>query len=76
MEVARHVFDTYFEDTPNPLVRHHLDSYADLLNTKIPNFIKGSNPLQLTLADDRTIKIYVGGKSGSKIQYLTPGRRG
>lgn len=72
MEVARHVFDTYFEDTPNPLVRHHLDSYADMLNTKIPNFIKGSNPLQLVLADDRTIKVYVGGKDGSKIQYLPP----
>ena len=72
MEVARHVFDTYFEDTPNPLVRHHLDSYADMLNTKIPNFIKGSNPLQLVLADDRTIKIYVGGKTGDKIQYLPP----
>ena len=72
MEVARHVFSTYFEDTPNPLVRHHLDSYADMLNTKIPNFIKGSNPLQLTLADDRTIKVYVGGKAGNKINYLPP----
>ena len=72
MEVARHVFDTYFGDTPNPLVRHHLDSYADMLNTKIPNFIKGSNPLQLTLIDDRTIKIYVGGRNGDKIQYLPP----
>ena len=72
MEVARHVFDTYFEDTPNPLVRHHLDSYADMLNTKIPNFIKGSNPLQLTLADDRNIKIYIGGRNGDKIVYLPP----
>lgn len=72
MEVARHVFDTYFKDTPNPLVRHHLDSYADMLNNKIPNFIKGSNPLQLTLVDDRTIKVYVGGKDGSKITYSPP----
>jgi len=72
MEVARHVFDTYFEDTPNPLVRHHLDSYADMLNSKIPNFIKGSNPLQLTLVDDRSIKVYIGGKNGDKIAYLPP----
>jgi len=72
MEIARHVFETYFEDTPNPLVRHHLDSYADMLNTKIPNFIKGSNPLQLTLADDRTIKVFIGGRAGDKIKYLPP----
>jgi len=72
MEVARHVFSTYFEDTPNPLVRHHLDSYADMLKTKIPNYIKGSNPLQLTLADDRTIKVYIGGKTGDKILYSPP----
>jgi len=72
MEVARHVFDTYFRNTTNPLVRHHLDSYADLLNTKIPNFIQGTNPLRLILGDGRTINVYVGGKSGDKITYLPP----
>lgn len=72
MEVARHVFDTYFSDVTNVLVRHHLDSYAYLLNTKIPNFIIGKNPTSLDLGDGRRISIYIGGKDGKSIKYLPP----
>lgn len=72
MEIARHVIDTYFRDTTNSLVRHHLDSYSDLLNTKIPQFIKGTNPLRLVMGDDREIHVFVAGKSGDQIRYLPP----
>jgi len=71
MEVARHVIETYFNDTTNPLVRHHLDSYAELLNSKIPNFIRGNNPRKLILGDGRTIEIYIGSNEG-QIRYLPP----
>ena len=64
MDVARHVFNTYFTDVKNVLVRHHLDSYADLLKTKIPNFIKGT-PIFLDLGDNRTIQVFV-----KNIQYV------
>ena len=70
MDVARHVFSTYFGDTTNPLVRHHLDSFSDLLTTKIPNFIKGSNP-QRILIDERIVDVYIGGKN-NKITYHPP----
>lgn len=72
MEVARHVFDTYFADVTNVLVRHHLDSYADLLNNKIPNFISGLNPIKVDIGEDRHINIYIGGKTGKEIKYLPP----
>ena len=72
MEIARHVIDTYFRDTTNPLVRHHLDSYADLLNIKIPQFIRGTNPLRLVMGDDREINVFVAGKEGNQIRYITP----
>lgn len=72
MEVARHVFDTYFSDVTNVLVRHHLDSYGDLLSTKIPSFIKGKNPSVLPLGDDRFVRIYIGGKNSDEIKYLPP----
>jgi len=72
MDIARHVFDTYFKDTTNPLVRHHLDSYADLLNTKLPDYIRGSNPSRLTLVDNRAVDVYIGGRDGTKIFYLPP----
>ena len=70
MEVARHVIETYFKDVPNPLVRHHLDSFSDFLSTKIPNFIRGWNPnIGLILKDGREIRVHVGGKTGDKIRY-------
>ena len=72
MEVARHVLDTYFSQTPNPFVRHHLDSFVDFLSIKLPNFIKGKNPRKLVLADNRSISIYIGGKTNDKIRYLPP----
>ena len=72
MDVARHVFTTYFNDVTNVLVRHHLDSYSELLNNKIPNFIKGINPIKQDLGDGRQIHVYIGGKDGNEIKYLPP----
>ena len=72
MEVARHVIDTFFKDVPNPLVRHHLDSFDDLLSTKIPGFIRGKNPLTRNLTDGRLFEIYVGGKDGNEFIYSPP----
>jgi DNA-directed RNA polymerase III subunit RPC2 len=72
MDIARHVFQTFFDSTTNPLVRHHLDSYSDLLTTKIPVFIKASNPILLKLNDSRSIHIYVGGRNSDQIKYLPP----
>ena len=70
--MARHVFNTFFADTSNPLVSHHLDSYADLLSTKLPEFLKASNPHKLILKDDRSIDVYIGGKDGSQLTYSPP----
>lgn len=70
--MAQHVFNTFFKDTTNPLVRHHLDSYADLLKTKLPDFLKASNPQHLVLYDDRKIDVFIGGKNGDEITYHPP----
>jgi DNA-directed RNA polymerase II subunit RPB2 len=72
MEIARHVFDTYFHDTTNPLVRHHLDSFRDMLMIKIPKFIEGMNPISLNLGDGRFINVFIGGKDSNEIVYSPP----
>lgn len=72
MEIARHVFDTYFRDTTNPLVRHHLDSFRDMLSIKIPTFIMGMNPLSLNLGDGRFINVFIGGKTSKELFYSPP----
>lgn len=76
MDVARHVFETFFRDVTNPLVRHHLDSFKDFVDIKIPRYIKASNPLKLLLADGRLIEVYIGGKEGDQIRYHVPQTEG
>jgi DNA-directed RNA polymerase II subunit RPB2 len=72
MSVSRHLFDTYFKDTPNALTRHHLDSYNDLISNRIINFTRGMNPLSLDLGDNRAIRVYVGGKTGNDLFFVRP----
>ena len=72
MEGPRHVLRTLFRDTSFPLVEHHHASFNAMLDTSIPTFIKVSNPYQLELSDKRFIRVYIGGKDGSKISFEAP----
>lgn len=72
MEGPRHVLRTLFRDTSFPLVEHHLASFNAMLETSIPTFVKVSNPYQLELKDNRFIRVYIGGKDGSKISFEAP----
>jgi DNA-directed RNA polymerase II subunit RPB2 len=69
---ARHVCDTYYKTTLNPIVSHHIDSYNDFVERRIPVFLKATNPIHLVLADNRSIDVYIGGKDGNKIGYRPP----
>ena len=72
MDVPRHVLKRFFTDTKFPLIQHHVDSFNDLLDVGIPTFIKKSNPFELEVTGNRFIRVYVGGKDGSKIRYEAP----
>ena len=72
MEAPKHVLRSLFRDTSFPLVDHHLSSFNAMLETTIPTFVKVSNPFQLELSDKRFIRIYIGGKDGSKISFEPP----
>jgi DNA-directed RNA polymerase II subunit RPB2 len=69
---ARHVCDTYYTTTLNPIVQHHIDSYNDFVERRIPVFLKASNPINLVLGDDRAIRVYLGGKDGTALGYRPP----
>ena len=34
------IINSYFRDIPNYLVRHHIDSFNDFINNKIPQIMK------------------------------------
>jgi len=73
------IIDKYFEDNPQGLVRHHIDSYNDFFKNGIFQIFKEKNPLRIQtqyddeLGDYRNQCImYFGGKSGDKIYFGKP----
>jgi DNA-directed RNA polymerase II subunit RPB2 len=77
MEVPRHVLRTLFRDTKFPLIQHHLDSYNDFLDNQVPTLVRVSNPHELILPgrdgeESRVVRVYIGGKDGSRIRYAPP----
>jgi DNA-directed RNA polymerase II subunit RPB2 len=72
MDVPRHVLKTFFQDTKFPLIQHHVDSFNDLLDVGIPTYIRKSNPFELEVPGNRFVRVYIGGKDGSKIRYEPP----
>jgi DNA-directed RNA polymerase II subunit RPB2 len=70
VEAARHVCNTYYTDTLNPVVQYHINSYDDLIERQIPLFLKASNPVKLLLpSEKRSIEVFIGGREGTAINY-------
>jgi DNA-directed RNA polymerase II subunit RPB2 len=73
------IIDKYFEDNPQALVRHHIESYNDFFKNGIYQIFKDKNPVTIerlydsNLNDYRTkCVMYFGGKDGSKIYFGKP----
>ena len=73
------IIDTYFEDNPQCLVQHHIDSYNDFYKNGIYQIFKEKNPISIysrlnpdTNEYDSICKLYMGGKDGSKIYFGKP----
>ena len=67
----------HFEDNPQCLVRHHIDSYNHFFKKDIYQIFKDSNPLKLQVNYDQATEtykqeclMYLGGKEGKKISIL------
>ena len=78
-ELAWAIIDKYFEDNPNILVQHHLESYNDFITKGIKRIFKEKNPIVLQKEEDvsRDIfklrcELFFGGKNGSRIYYGKP----
>ena len=73
------IIDKYFNDNPNNLVAHHLDSYNSFFNDGIKRIFKEKNPIRLMKVQDPTTKefalrcnMYLGGKNGDRLYYGKP----
>lgn len=72
------IINSYFRDTPNYLVRHHIDSYNDFISQKIPLIFQKFNHLVIYQNDKQDsdiqyqLDIYFGGKKGDRIKLTHP----
>ena len=73
------IIDKYFEDNPQSLVRHHIESYNDFFKNGIFQIFKEKNPIRISTRFDTTINeyrsqciMYFGGKNGDKIYFGKP----
>jgi len=73
------IIHSHFEDNPQSLVRHHIESYNDFFKTGIFQIIKDKNPITIYSQYDEQINdykhkctFYFGGKTGDKIYFGKP----
>ena len=73
------VINRYFEDNPQSLVRHHVESYNDFFKQGIFQIFNEKNPVKIQTRYDASIDeyrtqciMYFGGKDGSKIYFGKP----
>ena len=73
------IIDSYFNDNPQNLVRHHIESYNDFFQNGIFQIFKEKNPIHISTRFDPKINefrsqcmMYFGGKDGSKIYFGKP----
>ena len=73
------VIDKYFDNNPQSLVRHHIESYNDFFKQGIFQIFKEKNPIKIQTRYDERIDdyrsqciMYLGGKDGSKIYFGKP----
>ena len=78
-EVIWDIIDRYFNDNPQALVSHHLDSYNQFFKTGLKQIFKEKNPIRILKQQDESTKefnlecnLYLGGKDGSKVYYGKP----
>ena len=78
-ELPRRLLDQYFQTTPYPYTRHHIDSYNQFLESDLPTIIKSQNPLIVvkdlipgTSTYEYKVEIFIGGEKGTELNLGTP----
>ena len=73
------IIHSYFEDNPQALVAHHLESYNDFFKNGIFQIFKEKNPVSISSVYDENLgdfkhqcHMYLGGKDGSRIYFGKP----
>ena len=79
-KISWKIIDKYFNENPNNLVAHHLESYNEFFNNGINRIFRENNPIRFIEREDESeasnkrneCLLYLGGKDGSKIYFGKP----
>ena len=79
-KISWKIIDKYFNDNPNNLVAHHLESYNEFFNNGINRIFRENNPIRFIEREDESetsnkrneCLLHLGGKDGSKIYFGKP----
>jgi DNA-directed RNA polymerase II subunit RPB2 len=79
-KISWKIIETYFNDNPNNLVDHHLESYNDFFTSGINRIFRENNPIRFIEREDISEEnskrneclLYLGGKDGTKIYFGKP----
>jgi DNA-directed RNA polymerase II subunit RPB2 len=79
-KISWKIIDKYFNENPNNLVAHHLESYNDFFNNGINRIFRENNPIRFIEREDESdttnkrneCLLYLGGKDGTKIYFGKP----
>lgn len=71
------IIDSYFENNPYFLTKHHLESYNDFVSNKIRTIIKSLNPILVIKHQDNgqithEIEVFIGGENGDDVFLYKP----
>ena len=73
------MIDIYFQDNPQALVKHHIDSFNQFYDTELIQLFKEMNPIKLEVDYDTDIQefrskclMYIGGKNGDRVYFGKP----
>lgn len=78
-DFSQTIIDKLFEDNPNLLVNHHLDSFNEFFKNGIKRVLREKNPIKIMKEQDMETgnfnlrcNLYLAGKDGNKIYYGKP----
>lgn len=79
VQLAKSILYKYFQTHDSYLVRHHIDSFDQFLQTDLQQIIQSQNPIMLlkeqigtTSTYEYKVEVYIGGESGDKLKIGSP----
>ena len=67
------IIEVFFRDSPNYLLKHHIESYEKFCKKDIYNILIKHNPINIHTKDKKVnCNLYIGGKNGDKLYFDKP----